>query len=88
MKRSEIYRRAAELVNSRQERYSCIAIAAQYENYDGCGCEQFPATKAYLDIFKPQGIRLQSAIEENKNHQAIRILMLCLAAAIAESEGK
>ena len=89
MKSSEILREAARLVESGQHTFSCHAISDAAGLDDVC-CTDTGAHKAYAillgrlpdvsDIWRG----LTGRREEGTN---VRVMALCLAAAIAESEG-
>lgn len=92
MKRSEIYLRAAELIDSGRETFSCLSIPLAmdmqihqrpdeqiaYEEMFGFSALYEPTTKNDSDIINRKNVA-QSKLR--------RVLMLCLASAIAESEG-
>jgi len=101
MKDSEIYRRAAELIDMGSERFACNSIEIVCKFTAGCSWGE---TDAILDQF-------QNAMRPNRlplNHEAYgwygkpvdarnapiterqecRVLALCFMAAIAESEGR
>jgi hypothetical protein len=87
MKLSDVFLRAAELVASKEEDYSCDAVL-KAANGDAPSALFF-----WRDRFTPREdspehywLRDQFDMEEEDKHEW-RILALCLAAAIAKSEG-
>ena len=87
MKNSEAYLQAAELIDSRQELYSCCAIARVVGG--SAGSSNFaivPLARTYVEDTEfslwDADIQLYA-----KRAQQIRVLLLCLMAAKAESEG-
>lgn len=92
MKMSEIYERAAESIDSGRITYSCIAVAdaADPKYFDGPGqhCDEYAATKQYINYFADDQYELQDMFEQGERRKEFRVLALCFAAAIAHSEGK
>lgn len=86
MKFSEIFRRAARRIEKGRNSFCCYAIEDQY---DVDLEERIPARNYFLDIYghrnKPDiGVFGKADIKANQDR---RVIALCLAAAIAESEG-
>lgn len=88
MKYSEIFLKAAELVAEHEE-FSCNAIDRINAEENGRYTDYCPARCWYcetLGIDIRYGFSL-SSLNRVKDSQNRRVIMLCLAAAIAESEG-
>jgi len=88
MKDSEIYRRAAEIMDDPLHEFaSCSAIANAFygtqrnNDWPLGGSEYQELTEPFLDLF--DGIQHTSLEQRNT-----RVLALCFMAAIAESEGR
>lgn len=97
MKLSEVYRRAAKLIEDREEIYSCCAVdavvmgtfnvaahTAQAKKYAEFFGRDLPVAPGWNDTADSM-TRLQTAIDHDRD---IRVLLLCFMAAIMESEGK
>ena len=90
MKDSEVYLGAAKLIDAGVELYSCLAIdnvVGQYnsvlaENY--CTSMGFIGVSDFLDLYGPTG----RSFNVNLPAREHRVLLLLLASAIAESEGR
>lgn len=86
MKRSEIYLRAAEIVDRGDYIYSCNAISHSLDDMPQIDFKlAYKARSEYTELFDLYSSRV---VQELPNHKLVRVLMLCLASAIAESEGE
>ena len=100
MKHSERYLKAAKRLEKGCQKYSCCAIADTYSFSPYINTYNYDAVKFYLLLFQDHCINgndLQRDIRMSiprlgklysEHWQSLRVLLLCLAAAIAESEGK
>ena len=77
---SEIFLKAAKAIETGKNSYCCTAIddAAWYEDQD-----DYPAQEYFAELFSPKRRR---AYWWQQGDRDSRIVALCLAAAIAESE--
>lgn len=85
MKDSEAYLRAAELVDSGKERFSCWAIARAISPR----CDDYWGTPLAVSYANDLGFRTGDVVKYGWDDYArrnIRVWMLCLASAIAESD--
>jgi len=89
MKRSEIYLRAARQV-ARCDGFSCIAV----DDQAGPFVIDSYARRTYAQLMGLPKFCCENAISDEidamprAERQHLRVLMLCLAAAVAESEGQ
>jgi hypothetical protein len=84
VKPSEILREAALMVERDEERFGCLAI-------DTAAGPDFIAYERAMETFEivaPEGLGIGSFWWPMKERHSARIIGLCLAAAIAESEGQ
>ena len=100
MKHSKRYLKAAKRIAKGYQKYSCFAIADTYYFSPYFNIYNYDAVKFYLLLFQDHcigGEDLQRDIQmsgprlgklHNEHCRSLRVLLLCLAAAIAESEGK
>ncbi|MDP2620871.1 MAG: hypothetical protein Q8P46_11975 [Hyphomicrobiales bacterium] len=87
---SEIYRKAAELIDRNEEIYSCRAVASTAYGDDWSPEEWSFIVDPYADLFKP--VESASSAEHwlhgtglaYAERKAWRVLALCFMAAIAE----
>ena len=89
MKSSEILREAARLVESEQHTFSCHAISDAAGIDDLCSTDT-EAHKAYAILLGrlPSVSDIWHGMTGNRQEVTnVRVMALCLAAAIAESEG-
>lgn len=90
MKTSEILRNAAKLVEKNEYLYGCDAISDAHYNLSGLYVIAIhsPAYK-YFKFFSPKKIirHFEFWFPYGKDGANQRIIALCMAAAIAESEG-
>lgn len=88
MKRSEIYREAARLVEMGAEQYSCIAIANAAHGWARqLPCNEYEESRIYVETFADHPDELNRLFsQECEDAQDLRILALCLMAAIAEDD--
>lgn len=88
MKRSDIYQSAAELIDSGRQHWCCVALE----------CRNYPC-RDFVSLFKPTGSGMLwrglsyssescAAYREARESRKLRVLMLCLMAAIAYEEEK
>lgn len=92
---SQLLREAATEVERERKTFGCHALASIVEkklNLDGWGAvEQTPLFKKamrYYSMFKPAGMRRDDVWFLHGDTRGHRILALCMAADIAESEGQ
>lgn len=87
MKPSEILREAAQLIAEQSMNYGCSAVgyAFGYESH----MHAKTVASDYFRLFEPDSCELYwFGFMPTKKNQNRRVIALCLAAAIAESEGK
>lgn len=86
MKRGDVYRKAARILEQEPSEYAaCGALRMALDN-DLAGCPFEPEIVAFSDYFKPKDIShggywFGPMCDENNDH---RILALCLMACIAD----
>jgi len=97
MKDSEIYLRAAELINNGTAQYSCCAISsAECGGVDDLYNAECAPRRIYDDLFVdlnadtvPAGYgHISGTIDCLPNSKEWRLTALCFMAAIAKSEGR
>jgi len=82
---AKLYREAARRIAESELTYSCIAIAEQNSHYDGRYSWKLPEVHAYLDLYDAAcgdslQLRIQGEAEPSRN---LRVMLLCMAAAVA-----
>jgi len=82
MKLSDVFRNAARAVEIVENTYCCTAIddAVWYADQD-----EHPVQEYFAELFSPTRRRTFWWLKDDRDS---RVVALCLAAAIAESEGK
>lgn len=98
MKSSEILREAARLIERGIEEFSCKAVARALGIYKGRDVTPYwrvepvvlrtPAIAAYSVLWERPPSSCDFADEITQEGRDERVIALCLAAAIAESEGQ
>ena len=83
------FQRAAELIASGKEQYSCLALKdALRRSVSGKGIREIPLCLAYSDTFTLDADRvgyldpfecLQAAVEKDENPKNLRVLLLLFA---------
>lgn len=89
MKDSEVYLEAAKLIDSGVELFSCAAIDQVLNQHDSALAQNYCSSMGFVnayDFFDLYGFTLRTPI--NIPARRHRVLLLLLASAIAESEGR
>lgn len=90
MKDSERYLQAAEAIRRGSEWYTCIAVADTYGRTRYDDTDDLPAVINYVRMFARNDLELQDNIEDPSvpSQKKLRILLLCMAAAVAADKEK
>jgi hypothetical protein len=89
---SQIYLKAAQLIEIGTQELSCCAVSCAYHGEDvycdGLGKWKCPARDAYNDIFNDSGYTSWPGLIElpYEERKPLRVLLLCLMSAIAADD--